>query len=435
MLKALKNVRKFNVFTRGFGSLERPTKNLDNPNSAEYHMALEYDYGCHNYHPLPVVITKAKGVHVWDVEGKQYYDFLAAYSAVNQGHGHPKILQTLIDQAQRLHLTSRAFYTDQLGKTEKYITELFNYDKVLLMNTGVEAGESAIKLARRWAYTIKGVPDNQATVLFASNNFWGRTIAACASSDDPERYKMFGPFGGLGFEIVPYNDVNALEAKFKENPNIAAYMVEPIQGEFGVVSPSQGYLTKVKELCNKYKVLLICDEVQTGLGRTGKLYASQWENVKPDILLLGKATTGGVYPVSCILTSREIMDQIHPGEHGSTYGGNPLGAAVTRTALQVLVEEGMIENSLKLGKVLFDELKNINKPFIKEVRGGRGLFAAMEFGDDRVSAWDVSMKLKANGLLAKPTHGHTIRFAPPLVINEKQLGECIDIIKKTVGSY
>jgi ornithine--oxo-acid transaminase len=420
---------------RSFG-LTRPTKNLDNPKANDHFIAMEYDFGCHNYHPIPVVAERAQGIHVWDVEGKQYLDFLSAYSAVNQGHGHPKILKTLIDQAQKLHLTSRAFHSNQLGPTEKYLADLFGYEKALLMNTGVEAGESAIKLARRWAYNIKKVPDNQAVTLFASNNFWGRTIAACGSSDDPDRYRKFGPFGGLGFEIIPYNDVQALEAKFKENPNIAAFMVEPIQGEAGVIFPEEGYLKKVRELCTKYKVLLICDEVQTGLGRTGKLYACQWENVKPDMLLLGKATTGGVYPVSVVLTNKEIMDQIKPGEHGSTYGGNPLGSAVTRTAIQVLIDEGMIENSLKLGKVLYDGLKSLKNKSIKEVRGGKGLFAAVEFHEhSNVSASDVSYKLVGNGLLAKPTHGTTIRFSPPLIITEAQLNQGLDIIKKSFADF
>jgi len=428
--------KNFRLFNRAFASLERPTKNLNDPKKNEHYIAMEYDYGCHNYHPIPVVVNKAKGVHVWDVEGKQYLDFLSAYSAVNQGHGHPKILETLIDQAQKVHLTSRAFHSDQLGLTEKYLAEVFGYDKVLLMNTGVEAGESAIKISRRWGYTVKGIPSDKAVTLFASGNFWGRTIAACASSDDPDRYRQFGPFGGLGFEIIPYGDINALEAKFKANPNISAYMLEPIQGEAGVIFPEEGYLKQVRELCTKYKVLMICDEVQTGLGRTGKLYACQWENVKPDLLLLGKATTGGVYPVSVVLTNKEIMDTIHPGEHGSTYGGNPLGCAVTRTAIQVLIEEGMIENSLKLGKVLFNELKGLKNSFIKEVRGGRGLFAAVEFHhDSKVTAGEVSTKLKDHGLLAKPTHGHTIRFSPPLILTESQLGQGLDIIKKTFNSY
>jgi ornithine--oxo-acid transaminase len=436
MFKFLRNKNFFNPFSRRFGSLERPTKNLDNPNSSEHHIALEYDYGCHNYHPIPAVITRAKGIHVWDVDGKKYFDFLAAYSAVNQGHCHPKILETFLAQAQKLHLTSRAFYTDQLGLTEKFMADTFGYEKTLMMNTGVEAGESALKISRRWAYTKKGVPKDQAVILFASGNFWGRTIAACASSDDPERYNLFGPFGGLGFEIIPYNDISALEQKLKSNPNIAAYMVEPIQGEAGVVYPDPGYLKKVKDLCKKYNVLLIADEVQTGLGRTGKLICSEWENVKPDLLLLGKALAGGLYPVSAVLTSREIMDVIKPGEHGSTYGGNPLGCATARKAIQVLLEEKMVENSLKLGTVLFDSLKSLNKGYIKEVRGGKGLMAAIEFDEkSKVTAWDVAMKLKENGLLAKPTHGTTIRFTPPLIITDKELDQCIGIIKKVVSSY
>jgi ornithine--oxo-acid transaminase len=417
------------------GGLVRPGKNTEDPTKSEYFMALEYDYGCHNYSPLPVVIAKGKGVHLWDVEGKKYFDYLAAYSAVNQGHNHPKIREALIKQSEILTLTSRAYYNNMLGPWEKYLCELFKYEKVLLMNTGVEACESAIKLARRWAYDVKKVPDNQAHVLFAANNFWGRTIAACGASDDPDRYRRFGPFGGLNFHIIPYDDTNALEAEFKKNPNIAAYMVEPIQGEAGVVIPKKGYMKKVRELCTKYKVLLICDEVQTGLGRTGKLIASEWDEVRPDIVTLGKALSGGYYPISAVLCDNEIMQNIHPGEHGSTYGGNPFACAIGGAALDVLIKEKMVENSANLGATFLKSLKEMKRDFITDVRG-RGLFAAIEVDPKgKVDAWDISLRLKENGLLAKPTHGNIIRFSPPLVITKEQIEESLTIIKKVIASY
>lgn len=396
---------------RSFGSDSPPfdAERAKSPANSDYYMKLEWDHGSHNYHPVPVVLSRGKGVEVWDVEGRKYFDFLSAYSAVNQGHSHPKIIQAMIDQAQKISLTSRAFYNDQLGPWEKYITEVFGYDRALFMNSGVEGGETAIKIARRWAYDVKGIPDNSAKILFAKNNFWGRTLAACASSNDPSRYRGFGPFE-LNFELVEYGNIDAFESVLKSDPNIAAYMVEPIQGEAGVIIPPEGYLKKVKALCEKYKVLLICDEVQTGLGRTGKLLASDWEGVKPDLLVLGKALSGGMYPVSVVLANNEAMMTIKPGEHGSTYGGNPLGSAIGKKALEVLFEEGMIENSQKQGAKLFQALKDQKRDFIHDVRG-RGLFVAFEVvaGHKTVNAWNMCLKLKDKGLLAKPTHDNTIR--------------------------
>ena len=406
------------------------------PNVSKY-ITLEEKYGCHNYHPIPVVLTKGEGVYVYDEDGKRYLDFLAAYSAVNQGHNHPKIKEAMIQQLNFLTLSSRAFYTDKLGPLEEYLTSTFSYDKVLLMNTGVEAGESAIKFARRWAYEKKMVPENQAKILFAKGNFWGRTIAACGSSDDPERFYKFGPFGGLGFELIEYENEVMLEDKLKNDKNIAAYMLEPIQGERGVVIPKPGYLSKVRELCTKYNILMIADEVQTGLGRTGKILACEWENVRPDLLLLGKALTGGFYPVSAVLCDDFIMNLIKPGQHGSTYGGNPLGAVVAKVALQVLIEEGMIENSRKMGEILLKGLQDIKneKKCIKDVRG-RGLMCALEFEKDiGASAWEVCLEMKDNGILAKPTHSTTIRLTPPLVINEKQVEEALEKIKLSLKRF
>lgn len=400
-------------------------------------IALEEKYGCHNYHPIPVVLTKGEGIYLYDEDGKKYMDFLAAYSAVNQGHCHPKIKETMIEQLNFLTLSSRAFYTDKLGPLEEYLTSTFSYDKVLLMNTGVEAGESAIKFARRWAYETKMIPDNQAKILFAKGNFWGRTIAACGSSDDPDRFYKFGPFGGLGFELIEYEDEVMLEQRLKNDKTIAAYMLEPIQGERGVVIPKPGYLPKVRELCTKYNVLMIADEVQTGLGRTGKMLGCEWENIRPDILLLGKALTGGFYPVSAVLCDNYIMNLIKAGQHGSTYGGNPLGAAVAKTALQVLIEEGMIENSRKMGELLLKGLQEIKKEYksVKDVRG-RGLMCALEFDkESKASAWDVCLKMKENGVLAKPTHSTTIRLTPPLVITEKQIEEALNKIRLSLNNF
>lgn len=398
-------------------------------------MELEDNYGAHNYHPIPVVLEKGEGVYVWDVEGKKYFDFLAAYSAVNQGHCHPRIVKALTEQAQKLTLTSRAFYNSVLGEYEKYITSYFGYDKVLPMNTGVEGGETALKLARRWAYDVKGVKENQAKVVFAKGNFWGRTMAAISASNDPSSFGGFGPFLP-GYELVDYNDLKALENAIKD-PNTAAFMVEPIQGEAGVVVPDEGYLKGVRALCDKYNVLFIADEVQTGLARTGKMLACDHEDVKPDILVLGKALSGGLMPVSAVLANNEIMLTIKPGEHGSTYGGNPLACAVAMEALKVLKDENLAENSEKLGILFREEMNNLKKEtdIITLVRG-KGLFNAIVIKEKNgKTAWDVCVKFAENGLLAKPTHGDIIRFAPPLVITKAQLMECVSIIRKVVLSF
>ena len=397
---------------------------------------LENKYGAHNYHPLPVVLNRGEGVYVWDVEGKKYYDFLSAYSAVNQGHCHPKIVQALAEQAQSLTLTSRAFYNDVLGTYEKFITELFGYDKVLPMNTGVEGGETALKLCRKWAYKVKGISENKAKILFAENNFWGRTLAAVSSSTDPSAYSDYGPYLP-GFEIVKYNDLTALEAAL-EDPNVAGFMVEPIQGEAGVMVPNEGYLKKAFELCQSKNVLFIADEVQTGISRTGRLFCCQHEGFRPDILILGKALSGGVFPVSAVLADNEIMMTIKPGEHGSTFGGNPLACKVAMAALEVAIEENLAENADRLGKIFRSELSEYAKTnnLIKLVRG-KGLLNAIVINDteDSSTAWDICMKLKENGLLAKPTHGNIIRFAPPLVMNEEQLRNGVAIIIKTMNYF
>ncbi len=402
---------------------------------AQIAIDLEDKYGAHNYHPLPVVLEKGEGVFVWDVDGKKYYDFLSAYSAVNQGHCHPKIINTLIEQAQKLTLTSRAFHNNILGEYEKFITQFFGYDKVLPMNTGVEGGETAIKLARKWAYEVKGVAENKAKIVFAENNFWGRTLAAISSSTDPSSYKNFGPFM-TGYEIIPYNNLTALENAIKD-PNTAAFMVEPIQGEAGVVVPDNGYLKGVSDLCKKYNVLFIADEVQTGLARTGKMLACDHENVKPDILVLGKALSGGVLPVSAVLTRDEVMMTIKPGEHGSTYGGNPLACKVAIASLEVLRDEKLSENAEYLGNILREELsKLITETKIIEVVRGKGLLNAIVIKEsEKVNAWDICLKFAEHGLLAKPTHGNIIRFAPPLVINETQLMDCVGIIKTVILEF
>ena len=408
---------------------------IETKTKSEHLMQLEDDFGAHNYHPIPVVLEKGEGVYVWDVEGKKYFDFLAAYSAVNQGHCHPRILKALTNQAQKLTLTSRAFYNSVLGEYEQYITRYFGYDKVLPMNTGVEGGETAIKLARRWAYDVKGVPANEAKIVFAKGNFWGRTLAAISASNDPSSYTGFGPFM-TGYELVDYNNLNALEAAIKD-PNTAAFMVEPIQGEAGVVVPEAGYLKGVRNLCTKYNVLFIADEVQTGLCRTGKMLACDHENVKPDVLILGKALSGGILPVSAVLANNEVMLTIKPGEHGSTYGGNPLACAVAMEALQVLKDENLADNSEKLGLLFRAELEKIKKEsnLITEVRG-KGLFNAIVIKEKNgKTAWDVCLQFAEQGLLAKPTHGDIIRFAPPLVISEKQLMECVAIIRKVILSF
>lgn len=402
--------------------------------SAAQLMQLEADHGAHNYHPLPVVLSKGQGVYVWDVDGKQYFDFLSAYSAVNQGHCHPHIIQALTSQAQTLTLTSRAFYNDKLGPYEQFITSLFGYDRVLPMNTGVEGGETAIKLCRKWGYEIKGIPENQARIIFAGGNFWGRTLAAISSSTDPESKVGFGPYMP-GYDIIPYNDITALE-KALQDPNVAGFMVEPIQGEAGVVVPDEGYLTRVRELCSQHRVLFIADEVQTGIARTGKMTCCDHENVKPDILILGKALSGGVLPVSAILTSDEVMLCIKPGQHGSTFGGNPLACAVAQAALEVVVNENLAENAQVMGEIFRREIQDklIGKsPLVAEVRG-KGLLNAIVINDtlDSKTAWNICLKLAKNGLLAKPTHGNIIRFAPPLVIQEEQLRESLAIIINTI---
>ena len=398
-------------------------------------MELEDNYGAHNYHPIPVVLERGEGVYVWDVNGKKYFDFLAAYSAVNQGHCHPRIIKALINQAQKLTLTSRAFYNSILGEYEKYITSYFGYDKVLPMNTGVEGGETALKLARRWAYDVKGVEKNKAKVVFAKGNFWGRTLAAISSSNDPSSFEGFGPFLS-GFELIEYNNLNALEEAIKD-PNTAAFMVEPIQGEAGVIVPDNNYLKGVRALCTKYNVLFIADEVQTGLGRTGKMLACDHEGVKPDILILGKALSGGTIPVSAVLANNEVMLTIKPGEHGSTYGGNPLACAVAMEALKVVKDEKLSENSEALGIIFREEMNRLNNEsdLITDVRG-KGLFNAIVIKErNGKTALDICLKFAENGLLAKPTHGDIIRFAPPLVINREQLMECVNIIRHVILSF
>jgi len=396
-------------------------------------IALEDKHGAHNYHPLPVVLSKGEGAYVWDVEGRRYFDFLSAYSAVNQGHCHPKIVSALNEQAAKLTLTSRAFHNDVLGQFEKFVTDLFGYDKVLPMNTGVEGGETANKLARKWGYLKKGIEDNKARILFAKGNFWGRTLAAISSSDDPVSYEGFGPYMP-GYDLIPYNDLEALEAELKD-PNVCAFMVEPIQGEAGVVVPDEGYLAGVRSLCSKYNVLFIADEVQTGIARTGKMLATDYEDARPDLLILGKALSGGVFPVSAVLADDEVMLCIKPGEHGSTFGGNPLACRVAQAALEVVVEENLADNAQRLGILFRKELQNIDSDMITEVRGKGLLNAIVIKPKNGKEAWDVCLKLRDNGLLAKPTHGDIIRFAPPLVISEEQLMECVEIIKKTLQSF
>jgi ornithine--oxo-acid transaminase len=394
-------------------------------NAAKY-LALEEKYGAHNYHPLPVVLERGEGVYLYDVDGKKYFDFLSGYSAVNQGHCHPAILEALQKQASKLTLTSRAFHNNLLGEYEKYITDYFGYDKVLPMNTGVEGGETAIKLARRWGYNVKGIVENKAKIIFAEGNFWGRTLAAISSSTDPSSFKGFGPYMP-GFGLVPYNDLVALEEALKDK-EVAAFMVEPIQGEAGVVIPDEGYLKAVRDLCDKYNVLFIADEIQTGLARTGKMLACDHENVKPDILILGKALSGGTLPISAVLANDAIMMQIKPGEHGSTYGGNPLACAVAIKSLEVLKSERMAENAEKMGERLRLGLANLNSPFITTIRG-KGLLNAIVIKHEHPDAsWDLCLHLKDLGLLAKPTHGDKIRFAPPLIITEKQIDEAVEII-------
>ncbi len=396
-------------------------------------MALEDKYGAHNYHPLPVVVARGKGAKVWDVEGKEYFDFLSAYSAVNQGHCHPKIVNALTEQAQKLTLVSRAFYSDALGVYEKYITEYFGYDKVLPMNTGAEADETAIKLCRRWAYDVKGIKSYKAKIIVCANNFHGRTVTVISMSTDPESRGGFGPFTP-GFEIIPYNDLKAL-AKALQDPNVAGFLVEPIQGEAGVMVPDEGYLSKAYKMCKEKNVLFIADEVQTGIARTGKLLACDHENVRPDILILGKALSGGVYPVSAVLADDEIMLTIKPGQHGSTFGGNPVAARVAIAALDVVKEEKLAERADRLGKIFRAEMEKIDSEMIGVVRGKGLLNAVVVNPKGDKTAWDVCVKMAENGLLAKPTHDHIIRFAPPLVISEEELMEAIEIIKKSVLAF
>lgn len=398
---------------------------------------LEDKYGAHNYHPLPVVLSKGEGVFVWDVEGKKYYDFLSAYSAVNQGHCHPKIIDAMIEQTKTLTLTSRAFYNDVLGKYEKFATEYFGFDKLLPMNTGAEAVETAIKLCRKYAYEVKGIDQNEAKIVVCENNFHGRTTTIISFSNDQDARKSFGPYTP-GFIKIEYDNLKALEYTLKNTKNIAGFLVEPIQGEAGVYVPSEGYLTRAKALCKKYDVLFIADEVQTGIARTGKLLAVDHENVKPDILILGKALSGGAYPVSAVLANNDIMNVIKPGQHGSTFGGNPVAAAVAIAALTVVKDENLADKAEYLGRIFRKELNNFAKDnnLVKLVRG-KGLLNAVLINDTEESstAWDICIKLRDNGLLAKPTHGNIIRFAPPLVINEEQLMDCIAIIKKTISKF
>lgn len=396
-------------------------------------MELEDKYGAHNYHPLPVVLSKGEGVFVWDVEGKRYFDFLSAYSAVNQGHCHPRIVGTMIEQAKTLTLTSRAFYNDVLGVYEKYVTEYFGYDKVLPMNSGAEGVETALKLCRKWAYEKKGVPEHEAKIIVCEGNFHGRTITIISMSTDPDSYGGFGPYTP-GFITIPYNDTDAL-AKALEQPNVAGFLVEPIQGEAGVFVPDEGYLAKAYAMCKSKNVLFIADEVQTGIARTGKLLACDHENVRPDMVILGKALSGGVYPVSAVLADNEIMLCIKPGQHGSTFGGNPIAARVAVTALEVIRDEKLAENAERLGAIFRQQLKSINAEMIGLVRGKGLLNAIVVTPKNGKTAWDVCVKMAENGLLAKPTHEHIIRFAPPLVITEDQILEAVNIIRKSILAF
>ena len=398
---------------------------------------LENKYGAHNYHPLPVVLAKGEGVYVWDVEGKKYYDFLSAYSAVNQGHCHPKIVNAMVQQAQTLTLTSRAFYNDMLGKFEKFACEFFGYDKLLPMNTGAEAVETALKLSRKWAYEVKGIDENKAEIIVCENNFHGRTTTIISFSNDPVAHKNFGPYT-KGFIKIEYDNLEVLESTLKNNPNVAGFLVEPIQGEAGVYVPSENYLAKAKALCEQYNVLFIADEVQTGIARTGKLLAVDYEQVSPDILILGKALSGGVYPVSAVLANNKIMGVIKPGNHGSTFGGNPVAAAVAMAALEVIKEEDLAENAFVLGELFRNEMnKYVETSNIINLVRGKGLLNAIVINDDDDSdtAWNICLALRDNGLLAKPTHGNIIRFAPPLVMTEEQLLDCVNIITKTLKQF
>ncbi len=403
--------------------------------TAKEYMERENRYGAHNYHPLPVVLERGEGVYVWDVEGKRYYDFLSAYSALNQGHRHPRIVEAMKRQLEKLTLTSRAFYNDALGEFEEYAAKLFGYDKLLPMNTGAEAVETALKLARKWAYKVKGILENQAKIITCENNFHGRTITIISFSTDPTAYKDYGPFTP-GFVTIPYNDLEALERELKD-PNVAAFLVEPIQGEAGIIVPDEGYLKKAYDLCQAHNVLFIADEVQTGIARTGKMLACDWEGVHPDILILGKAISGGLMPVSAVLADDEIMLTIQPGEHGSTFGGNPLAARVAVEALKVVVEENLAENARKMGEIFRDEMKRLQEKtdIIETVRGKGLLNAVVIRPKNGKTAWDVCLKMAENGVLAKPTHDHIIRFAPPLIINEEQMADAISRIEKSILAF
>jgi len=437
LAKQFNRVRSNQVF-QAFRRFKSTAAVEDSHRTAEECIELEHKYGAHNYHPLPVVLTKGKDTKLWDVDGKEYFDFLSAYSAVNQGHCHPKIINALVEQAQNLTLTSRAFHNDVLGEYSEFITSYFGMDRVLPMNTGVEGGETAVKLARRWGYDVKGIPENQARIIFANQNFWGRTLAAISSSNDPTAYNGFGPYMP-GFSHVPFNDIDALEAEFKrDGMHIAAFMVEPIQGEAGVVVPDDGYMRKVKELCDKYNVLLIADEVQTGLCRTGNRLAVDHDGILPDILVLGKALSGGVLPVSAVLASHEVILTLNPGEHGSTYGGNPLACKVAIAALEVLRDEKLAENAQARGEQLRSGMSSLIGNSVVESVRGRGLLNAIVINQpkgaygDTGKAWDLCINMMHNGLLAKPTHGNIIRFAPPLTITESEMDQCLDIIEKSV---
>ncbi len=404
------------------------TKNITP--QTQYFLEKEERYGAHNYHPLPVVLKKGRGVFVWDVDDKRYYDFLAGYSAINQGHCHPRIIETFIEQAQKLTLTSRAFYNNVMGEYEEYITRLFGYDKVLPMNTGVEAVETALKLARRWGYDVKGIQDGKAKIIACENNFHGRTISVISFSSDEGSRRSFGPFTP-GFEVIPYNDITALQIALAD-PDVAGFLVEPIQGEAGVIVPAEGYIAKAAQLCKEAGVLFIADEIQTGLARTGRMLACDYESVKPDILILGKALSGGTMPVSAVLADDEVMNTLRPGDHGSTYGGNPLACKVAMTALQVLTDEKMTENAMLQGEYFRKQLIALNHDLISVVRG-KGLFNAIVIDHpDKETAWEICLEMKENGLIAKPTHNDRIRFAPPLVITREQVDECIKIISKSL---
>ncbi|WP_120489832.1 ornithine--oxo-acid transaminase [Bergeyella cardium] len=405
--------------------------------NTQYYIDLENQYGAHNYHPLPVVLERGEGVYVWDVEGKRYYDFLSAYSAVNQGHSNPKIVKALTEQAQKLSLTSRAFYNSKLGEYEKKITNIFGFDKVLPMNSGAEAVETAVKLARKWSYEVKGISENTAKIIVCENNFHGRTTTIVSFSNDPDANRNYGPFTP-GFLKVPYNDIEALEKVLADGSDVAAFLIEPIQGEAGVFVPDEGYLKKAYDLCKKNNVLFIADEVQTGIARTGKMLACDHESVKPDILVLGKALSGGMYPVSAVLANDEVMKVIKPGQHGSTFGGNPLACAVACAALDVIIEDKLAENAQKMGELFRAEMQKIiaETDLVTAVRG-KGLLNAILINDtpESSTAWDICLALKENGLLAKPTHGNIIRLAPPLVMSEEQLMDCVGIIRKTLLEF